>query len=49
MPIYEYRCEKCDRLIELVQDHHAAEWIKCDCGHEAKRTISQTGPWSFKA
>lgn len=47
-PIYEYRCKNCERLIELVQDHHAAESTQCTCGHEAERTISQTGPWNFK-
>ncbi len=48
MPIYEYRCQKCGKLLELLQDHRAAEWIQCPCGHKAERTISQTGPWNFK-
>jgi len=46
-PLYEYRCESCSQVVELIQGYDADEIIICTCGAEAKRAISQTGPWNF--
>lgn len=46
-PIYEYRCPTCERVVELIQDQHAPTVTVCDCGEEAPRVVSQTGPWAF--
>jgi putative FmdB family regulatory protein len=46
MPIYEYRCQKCNNLFEvLVSSTAATEDIACDkCGSsEIKKTISASG------
>lgn len=43
MPIYEYRCEKCGREVELLQHHGAGTVPGCDaCGGRMKRKISAT-------
>lgn len=42
MPIYEYQCTKCNKLIEeLYKINKAPETIQCDCGDLAKRIISE--------
>lgn len=41
MPIYKYRCPKCNReLREIKPVHEADEPVKCpDCGTEMKRVF----------
>lgn len=47
-PLYEYRCPTCKVTVELVQSHDAPPALTiCDCGEEAPRVISQTGPWKL--
>jgi putative FmdB family regulatory protein len=46
-PLYEYRCPSCEKIVELVQGFNAPTSAICDCGEEAPRVLSQTGPWSF--
>jgi len=46
-PIYEYRCPKCNQVVELVQGFDAPDSTVCECGEEAPRIVSQTGPWAF--
>ena len=43
MPIYEYRCLKCERQFELVRKFSDAPLSTCpDCGGELKKLISPT-------
>lgn len=33
MPIYVYRCDKCNRTVETIQStQHVAKSMTCDCG-----------------
>jgi len=47
MPLYEYRCPSCKKVMELIQGFDAPEQTICDCGQEAPRILSKTGPWAF--
>ena len=41
MPIYEYKCQKCGALIEVLQKIHAAPLKICSsCGGELKKQVS---------
>ena len=41
MPLYEYRCPKCDRAFERIQKFSDRPRAKCpDCGGNAKRQLS---------
>ncbi len=43
MPIYEYRCLKCERQFELVRKFSDAPLSTCpECGGELKKLISPT-------
>jgi putative FmdB family regulatory protein len=43
MPIYEYKCEKCKREIELFQKiSDPPDKYKCECGGKLKRLISNS-------
>jgi putative FmdB family regulatory protein len=43
MPIYEYRCLKCERQFELVRKFSDAPLSICpECGGELKKLISPT-------
>jgi putative FmdB family regulatory protein len=43
MPIYEYRCSKCDKIREeFVSIKQAEEKVMCECGAPAYRIISPT-------
>jgi putative FmdB family regulatory protein len=47
MPIYEYSCKKCGKLVELLQRSGTDEaGIKCpDCGEDAlAKVLSVTAP-----
>ncbi len=44
MPMYEYRCEGCERVIEVRQKFSDAPLTTCEnCGAPLKKLISQTG------
>jgi len=44
MPLYEYRCEGCERVIEVRQKFSDASLTTCEtCGASLKKLISQTG------
>jgi len=36
MPIYEYECEKCGKIVEAFQDINDKPLKKCDCGDKGK-------------
>jgi len=38
MPIYEYKCPKCKRKIEIISTR--IEKINCKCGYEMEKIIS---------
>jgi putative FmdB family regulatory protein len=43
MPIYEYACQKCGNLLEIIQKFNDKQLTKCDkCGGELKKMISST-------
>lgn len=42
MPIYEYKCEKCKREIELFQKiSDPPDKYKCECGGKLKKLMSR--------
>ena len=41
MAIYEYRCEKCGKITEVI--HAKDQDICCECGGKAIRIISLQG------
>ena len=44
MPIYEYKCDRCRRVTEMicsVKEHQ--DRIKCKCGKNARIIISRNG------
>lgn len=44
MPMYEYRCEGCEQVIEVRQKFSDALLTTCEaCGAPLKKLISQTG------
>ena len=42
MPIYEYRCDKCKRKIELFQKISDPPAEKCECGGKLRKLISNS-------
>ncbi len=41
MPIYEYRCKQCNRIIEVLQKINSKPLTKClECGGEVEKIIS---------
>lgn len=43
MPIYEYKCQKCGNLLEIIQKFNDKPLTKCGkCGGELKKMISNT-------
>ena len=41
MPLYEYRCESCDRIFEVMQKFSDAPLASCDiCGAPVERLLS---------
>jgi len=42
MPVYEYRCTRCNEQFEVNQKITDAPLTLCDCGGELKRLITNT-------
>ena len=43
MPLYEYRCDKCDKVFEVIQKFSDPEFSKCEtCGSEVYKLMSRT-------
>ena len=40
MPIYEYKCEKCGRVVEAFQKFSDDPLTSCDCGGSLHKMIS---------
>jgi len=48
VPIYEYRCRKCEGTVERIQGLHDGPLKKCpSCGGKLERMMS-TGAFQFK-
>ena len=44
MPLYEYRCESCDRTIEVIQSFADKPLRKCEaCGGKLRKLVSRSG------
>ena len=44
MPIYEFSCEKCDKVSEMMFGiNDFPETITCQCGEKAKKILSTHG------
>ena len=44
MPLYEYKCAKCENKYEKIEGYSAAETQKCPkCGGKAERQVSAAG------
>lgn len=41
MPIYEYKCKKCDKIIESIQRFNDKPLTKCDCGGRLSKLMSK--------
>ncbi len=42
MPIYEYKCPKCESRFEVIAPmSQSSKQRKCECGHTAKRFFGQ--------
>lgn len=42
MPIYEYKCRKCGKIIEVSQKVGDLPLTKCKCGGKLRKLISST-------
>lgn len=43
MPIYEYKCQKCNKIFELFQKVNDKPLKKCDCGGKVNRIFHPPG------
>jgi putative FmdB family regulatory protein len=44
MPIYEYKCQSCEKLIEVIQQMSDKPLKKCEtCGGSLEKLLSRTG------
>ena len=41
MPIYEYECQKCGKIVEVLELSKDDQPGTCECGGELKRIMSQ--------
>jgi putative FmdB family regulatory protein len=41
MPIFEYECQECGKITEVLEMSEADQPDKCECGGELKKLISQ--------
>lgn len=43
MPVYEFHCSECGLDIERIYDFaQAPAWIRCECGRNARKIISNS-------
>lgn len=42
MPIYEYECEKCGRIIEVIQKFSDAPLTECECRGPLRKLVSHS-------
>ena len=42
MPIYEYECEKCGKILEIMQKFSDAPLSECECHGKLKKLISSS-------
>lgn len=48
MPRYDYRCDKCEAVIEVSHKIDDTPAIKCPKGHKMKRMLGTFGGMIFK-
>jgi len=45
IPVFDYRCNKCDTITEVIQVHNTEDEIfQCECGGVFKKTVPTTPP-----
>ncbi len=42
MPIYEYECEKCGKIIEVIQKFSDAPLCQCECRGPLRKLVSHS-------
>lgn len=42
MPIYEYQCTKCGKVMDRLVSYRTADEQKCDCSEDAKLERTDT-------
>jgi len=40
MPLYEYKCSKCEKSREVREAFSSSEIQLCECGHPMHRTVT---------
>ena len=49
MPLYEYQCKKCNKLLQIYTSlDNIKKGVKCECGNMATRKYSLAGIHIFK-
>ncbi len=43
MPLYEYKCRKCQKVIEVFRKASEAEPLKCKCGGDFQKVFHPAG------
>jgi len=42
MPLYEYKCDSCGKVVEVLQKHGAPPPVCSQCKYEMERKVSVT-------
>jgi putative FmdB family regulatory protein len=43
MPLYEYKCKKCQKVIEVFRKASETSPLKCDCGNTLQKVFHPAG------
>lgn len=43
MPLYDYKCNSCEKVFEKLVSMSSTDTIYCECGKEARKLVST--PW----
>jgi putative FmdB family regulatory protein len=49
MPTYEYKCDKCDHVLEVEHSINATHKFKCpECGHKSAQRLISCSSFTLK-
>ena len=48
MPIYEYKCDKCGKIVEKLQKKHGSPPPKCEKDDQEMRKVVSVASFSLK-